>query len=133
MKRLYLIIAGIVSALFGLATIFAGGSVIFDLFGMRQEQGNYVLFVVWANFICGFLYLFAAYGFFKTRKWTSKLLQYALYILIITFAGLFIWIVTGHLYETRTIAAMSFRLLVTLILFVIARYFQQRVTIDQVL
>ena len=52
---------------FGLLTLLLSTSVIFDLFGVRAKEGNYVLFVVWANFISSILYLFAAYGFVKTR------------------------------------------------------------------
>jgi predicted RND superfamily exporter protein len=53
---------------FGLLTLFLSTSVIFDLFGIRAKEGNYVLFVVWSNFISSILYLFAAYGFIKNKK-----------------------------------------------------------------
>ena len=52
---------------FGLLTLLLSTSVIFDLFGVRAKEGNYVLFVVWANFISSILYLFAAYGFVKSK------------------------------------------------------------------
>ena len=47
---------------FGLLTLFLSTSVIFDLFGIRAKEGNYVLFVVWANFISSVLYLVAPTG-----------------------------------------------------------------------
>jgi predicted RND superfamily exporter protein len=53
---------------FGLLTLFLSSSVIFDLFGIRAKEGNYVLFVVWANFISSILYLFAAYGLLKSKN-----------------------------------------------------------------
>lgn len=114
--------AAIFSLIFGLATIFAGGSVIFDLFGMREKEGNYVLFVVWANFICGFLYIISSIGFFKRRKWTFGMLSLAFLILIATFLSLAIWILEGNIYETKTIMAMTFRTLITLALWLVARH-----------
>lgn len=114
-------IAAFFSLVFGLATIFAGGSVILDLFGMREREGNYVLFVVWANFICGFLYVLSSYGFFIYKKWTSRILRVAFLVLIATFIALAVWIVKGNIYETKTVAAMSFRSVITLALWWIAR------------
>lgn len=112
-KSVPILIAGMISLFFGLLTIFAGGSVILDLFGMREKEGNYVLFVVWANFICGFLYVFASYGFFTRKVWTKTILKYGLYILITAFVVLIVWIVRNEPYETKTVFALSFRILVT--------------------
>lgn len=118
--------AAIVSLLFGLITIFAGGSVIFDFFGMRAKEGNYILFVVWANFICGFLYLFASYGFFKKKDWTKDILGIAIYILIAAFVVLIIWIINNKPFETKTIFALSFRILVTFAFYWMARRMRGR-------
>jgi len=107
---------------FGLLTLFLSSSVIFDLFEIRAKQGNYVLFVVWANFISSLLYLFAAYGFLKSKKWTVLLLGVSAVLLIITFAGLVFHVNSGGLYEAKTIGAMIFRITVTLI-FTILAYF----------
>ena len=108
--------------LFGLLTVFMGGSVIFDLFGIRAIEGNYVLFVVWANWICGFLYLIAAYGLLKQKRWTSKLLFAAFLLLAITFAAFIMHIQSGGIYERKTIFAMTFRTMITLAI-AIAAYF----------
>lgn len=100
---------------FGLLTLFLSSSVIFDLFGIRAKEGNYVLFVVWANFISSFLYLFAAYGFIKSKGWTGKILGISAIILITAFVGLLVHVQSDGLYETKTIGAMIFRITVTLI------------------
>lgn len=107
---------------FGLLTLFLSASVIFDLFDIRAKEGNYVLFVVWSNLISSILYLFAAYGFVKNKKWTPKLLGISSIILIAAFIGLKIHINLGGIYETKTIGAMIFRISVTL-LFAIIAYF----------
>lgn len=121
MKNKLVKIAALVSLIFGLLTIFAGGGVIADLFGMREKEGNYVLFVVWANFICGFLYLFASYGFLKKKKWTANVVGLTVWILVAAFIVLIVWILNKEPYETKTIFALSFRMLVTLSLLWVAR------------
>ena len=93
---------------------------IFDLFGIRAKEGNYVHFVVWANFICSFLYLFAAYGFIKNKRWTATLLGISTLILLAAFIGLKIHINSGGIYEEKTVAAMIFRISVTFVLAIIA-------------
>ena len=108
--------------LFGLLTVFMGGSVIFDLFGIRAIEGNYVLFVVWANWICGFLYLIAAYGLVKQKRWTSKLLFAAFLLLAITFAAFIMHIQSGGIYERKTIFAMTFRTMITLAIAITAYF-----------
>ncbi len=114
-------IAAVVALIFGLLTIFAGGSVILDLFGMRAREGNYVSYVVWASFLTGIIYIFAAYGFFKYKIWTKTILKYAIYILIAGFAGLIVWILQKEPYETAIIFKLSFRVLLTVGLYWVAR------------
>ena len=120
-KNLRYIIALILAA-FGLITLFLSSSVILDLFGVRAKEGNYVLFVVWANFTSSILYLFAAFGFIKSKKWTMKALGFSVGILIAALTGLFIHINSGGIYETKTIGAMAFRITTTAI-FAILAYF----------
>lgn len=113
-NNLFTYIAAIVLIAFALLTLFLSGSVIFDWFGIRAKEGNYVLPVVWANFISSILYLFAAYGFIKLKTWSFELLSVSVLILIIGFFGLYAHIFAGGLYETKTIGAMLFRITVTL-------------------
>ena len=115
-------IAAAVLAAFGLLTLFLSSSVIFDLFGIRAKEGNYVLFIVWSNFISSILYLISSYGFIASKNWTAKLLGISAIILITAFAGLLIHINTGGIYETKTIGAMIFRISVTLVFRILAYY-----------
>jgi len=107
--KIILFITGCIVAFFGVITLFMSTSVIFGLFDIRQKEGNYVLFVVVANFICAFLYLAGAYGFFKRKRWTTRLMNAAVVVLIITFIGLGIHIYSGGIYEEKTVKAMMFR------------------------
>ena len=85
-------------------------------------EGNYVLFVVWANFISSIFYLFSAYGFIKNRRWTFKLLVISTIILLTATAGLFLHINLGGVYETKTVSGMIFRIIVT-IAFTVGAFF----------
>lgn len=114
MKSIVLFISGFLIALFGIVTLFMSTSVIFGLFDIREKEGNYVLFVVIANFLCAFLYLAAAYGFFIKKKWTTIVLNFATGVLVIAFIGLGIHIYSGAIYEHKTVYAMMFRIFVTL-------------------
>lgn len=102
--------------LFGLVTLFMSSSIIFDWFGIREKEGNYVGGVVWANLVCAILYLVAAYGILKNQVWVKFPLTIALIILIIAYIGLFIHINNDGLYETKTVGAMAFRIGVTALL-----------------
>ena len=115
MKKILKFFVAIALTAFALLTIFLSSSIIFDWFGIRAKEGNYVLIVVWANFISSILYLFASYGFITLKKWTIKLLGSSLLLLIFAAIGFFIHIKGGGLYETKTIGALIFRFTVTLI------------------
>ena len=123
MKKMIPYIAAILLAGFALLTLFLSSSVIFDLFEIRVEQGNYVLFVVWSNFISSLLYIFAAYGFFKNKKWTIWPLGISIILLVAAYIGLNIHANAGGLYEAKTMSAMIFRISVTLIFTAIAYFF----------
>ncbi len=125
MNKSYTKILAIVLIIFGLLTLFLTSSIIFDWFGIREKEGNYVLFIVWANFICSWIYLFSGYGILKQKRWSVKLLIIAGLILISTLLGLFIHINAGLEYETKTIGAMFFRITVT---FIFAYFAHRKIT-----
>lgn len=125
MKKAYTYISGALITGFGLISLFLSASIIFDLFGIRTKVGNYVLFVVWANFISSLIYFFAAYGLFTYKKWASKVLAITLIILVLAIIGLYFHINSGGIYETKTIAALIFRITVSLI-FTLLAYFNYK-------
>ena len=99
--------------LFGALTLFLSTSVIFDLFGVRAREGNYVLVVVWANFIASILYVLAAVGVIAQKRWPAKALLAAVVVLVGA-AVVFAWhVYSGGSYEQKTIGALAFRTLLT--------------------
>jgi hypothetical protein len=113
MRKFTTIILGTLITAFALLTLFLSSSVFFDLFDIRAKEGNYVLFVVWANFISSLLYLIAVYGLAKQKIWSYKILGLAVIVLIVALLGLIIHISQDGLYETKTIGVMCFRIGVT--------------------
>jgi len=120
MKLNILKISGFFLALFGLVSLFMTTSVIFDLFGIREKEGNYVLFVVISNFIAAILYLTASYGMFKRQKWAAIPLFLSVFILITAFLFLQVVIENGGVYEEKTVKALVFRIALSLIFAFIA-------------
>jgi hypothetical protein len=110
MKKTILLIFLII---FGGVTLFMSSSVLFDWFGIREKEGHFIPFVVWTNWICGMLYLIAAFGILRNQSWAKLLLIISLVILILAYIGLFIQINNNVPYETKTIGAMTFRIAVT--------------------
>lgn len=122
MKKLLIYLVAATLFIFGAITLFLSSTVLFDWFGIRAKEGNYVMFVVISNFIASILYLFAAYGFLKIKMVTAKILYTSAAILIAAFAGLLLYINAGGIYETKTIEAMIFRITLTC-LFALPAYF----------
>lgn len=120
-KKLTYLLA-IFLGLFALLTLFLSSSIILDLFNIREKEGNFVLFVVWANFVSSLLYLLALYGLLKAKNWTPLVLFVTVIILIAAYVGLKIHISNGGIYELKTVNALLFRTGVSLA-FTIASYF----------
>lgn len=99
---------------FALLTLFLSSSVLFDWFGIRAKEGNFVPLVVWANLLSSLLYLIAAFGYLFSKKWPFSVMLLASIVLILAYLGLFIHINNDGLYESKTVGAMLFRILVTL-------------------
>lgn len=112
--------------LLGALTLLLSGSVIFDLFGIREMEGNYVEFVVWANLISSILYLIAAFKFIKTKKWKWGYLAVSFTILLVATIAFLIYVQNGGIHEAKTIKAIIFRTIFTGILFSITYYKQKK-------
>ena len=54
---------------FGLLTIKEGGTILFGDEAARTAAGNYVLFVLWFNFVAGFAYIIAGAGLWMLQRW----------------------------------------------------------------
>ena len=101
---------------FGAMSVFMTLSVIFDWFGIREKEGNFVLFIVYTNLICGLIYLYAAYINWKKQSNSFYVLTLATGILIVAFVALQIYANNGGIHEAKTIQAMMFRIVFTAVM-----------------
>lgn len=112
--------------LFGGLTVFLTSSVLFDLFGIREKEGNFVEFIVWINLISGLLFLWSAYSFWREKKETTALLLGNLALLIVGMIGLYCHIKSGDLYKMETVKGMLFRIVATTILALVSYFLVKR-------
>ena len=126
LSRLALYGIATVAVVFGLATIFSGGQVLFGDEAARQAAGNYLPFVVWFNFLAGFAYVAAGAGLWRRRRWSARLaLAIALGTLFV-FAAFGIHVAGGGAFEMRTVGAMTLRSVVWTLIALLALRPMQR-------
>lgn len=105
-------IVTVIAVMFGLLTIKSGGSVLFVDGAARQAAGNYVPFVLWFNFLAGFVYVFTGAGLWLQKQWAVRLSLVIVIATFIVYAILGLYILGGGLYEKRTIIAMGLRTII---------------------
>ena len=90
-------------------TIKSGGSVIFIDGEARQAAGNYVDFVLWFNFSAGFFYVATGIGIWFQKTWALIVAIILAILTLFVFGAFGMHIYFGGEYEQRTVAAMSLR------------------------
>lgn len=105
-------VISLVAVGFGLLTIREGGTILFGDAAARSAAGNYVPFVLWFNFVAGFAYVIAGAGLWMEQRWAAWLAVAIAAATALTFAAFGAHVVSGGLYEQRTVIAMSLRTLV---------------------
>lgn len=111
-KSIGIWVVTIIAVLFGLLTIKSGGSVLFVDGIAREDAGNYVPFVLWFNFLAGFVYVLAGAGLFMQKHWAAWISIFIVTATIAVFALFGLHILNEGMYEVRTLAAMSLRTVV---------------------
>lgn len=113
-------VASVVAVVFGVLTIVSGGNVLFGGAAAQAAAGNVVLFVLWFNFLSGFLYILAGVGIAMRRRWAIAL-SFALAAGIAVVFVLFgLRAYQGVDFEMRTVGAMALRLAVWIVIAAIA-------------
>lgn len=106
---------------FGAVTLKAGGTVLFGGEAARQGAGDYVLFVLWFNFVAGFAYVAAGIGLWLRTRWAAALATLIAAATAIVFAAFGVHILLGGAFEMRTVWAMAFRTAVWIALALVAQ------------
>ena len=109
-------VAAIAGALFDAVTVAAGGRVLFGGDAPRAAAGATVSFVLWFNFLAGFCYVAAAVGLWFRLSWAVVLSALIALTTLIVFAAFGFHVFNGGEFESRTVAAMIFRVLVWMVI-----------------
>jgi len=108
----------IVAIVLGVATIRAGGSVLFG--DGAQTAGNVVGFVLWFNFLAGFAYVVAGAGLWLRRHWSARLAFAIAAGTVLVFGAFGIHVAAGGAFEARTAWAMTLRSVVWILIALLA-------------
>lgn len=105
-----------VATLFGALTVFSGAQALFGSASAKAAVGNAVPFVLWFNFLSGFVYVIAGIAIALGKPWAGKLATILALAILAVFAlfGWHIW--QGGAYEARTVGAMSLRVAVWILI-----------------
>lgn len=99
----------IAAVAFGAMTIVSGGRALFGSLESRAAVGNAVPFVLWFNFLAGFIYILAGTGFLAHRRWAVSASLFLAVSTILIFAAFGMHIIGGGAFEMRTVIAMTIR------------------------
>lgn len=102
----WLAIAAIV---FGIVTVVTGGRALFGSLESRADFGNVVPFVLWFNFLAGFVYIAAGAGLLLWRRWAVYTSLFLAVSTILVFVAFGVHVVGGGTFERRTIGALIIR------------------------
>jgi hypothetical protein len=105
----YLRALATIAILFGLATLRAGGGVLFGDDEVRIAAGDYVVFVVWFNFLAGFAYITAGTGLAFRQPWAVRMSWIIALATLVVFVAFSTHIMAGGAFESRTVGAMTLR------------------------
>lgn len=121
MRPAWMRIVGAIGGVFGLLTIREGGAVLFGGDAARLAAGDYVPFVVWFNFLAGFVYLVAGVGYWLRRRWAVAVAFGIAAATLVAFAAFGVHAATGGAFEKRTVFAMTLRVVVWLAIAALGR------------
>ena len=99
----------IAAIVFGVVTVLTGGRALFGSLESRADFGNVVPFVLWFNFLAGFVYIVAGAGLLLGRRWavyTSLLVAVSTILVFVAFG---VHVIGGGAFESRTIGALIVR------------------------
>ena len=102
-------VAAAVAVLFGILTVLSGVRALFGGEAARAAVGNAVAFVLWFNFVAGFIYVLAGIGLLLWRRWAAQLSAVIAISTLVVFIAFGWHVATGGAFEMRTVGAMILR------------------------
>ena len=94
---------------FGVMTVLTGGRALFGSLESRAGFGNAVPFVLWFNFLAGFVYIVTGAGLLLCRRWAVYTSLFLAVSTILVFMAFGVHVIGGRAFERRTIGALTVR------------------------
>lgn len=99
----------IAATVFGVVTVLTGGRALFGSLESRSDFGNVVPFVLWFNFLAGFIYIIVGMGLLLRSHWAVYASVFVAASTILVFAAFGVHVIGGGAFERRTIGALTIR------------------------
>ena len=99
----------IAAVVFGVLTVFSGGRALFGNVEARAELGDVVPFVLWFNFMAGFVYVLAGVAFLRAKSWAATAALFLAVTTVLVFLAFVAHVIAGGAFEARTVGALSIR------------------------
>jgi hypothetical protein len=99
----------IAAIVFGVVTVLTGGRELFGSLESRIDFGNVVPFVLWFNFLAGFVYIVAGAGLLLCRRWAVCISLFVAVSTILVFVAFGVHVIGGGAFERRTVGALTIR------------------------
>lgn len=99
----------IAAIVFGALTVLTGGRALFGGLEARADFGKAVPFVLWFNFLAGFVYIVAGTGLLLCRRWAVYTSLFVAVSTILVFVAFGVHVIGGGAFERRTIGALMIR------------------------
>jgi hypothetical protein len=99
----------IAAVVFGVVTVLTGSRALFGSLESRADFGNAVPFVLWFNFLAGFVYIVAGAGLLLSRRWAVHTSLFVTVFTILVFVAFGVHVIGGGAFERRTIGALTIR------------------------
>jgi hypothetical protein len=99
----------IAAIVFGVLTVLTGSRALFGSLESRADFGNAVPFVLWFNFLAGFVYIVSGAGLLRCRHWAVYTSLFVAVSTILVFVAFGVHVIGGGAFERRTIGALMIR------------------------
>ena len=107
-SRLMKVLAA-VGVVFGALTVFSGWQGLFGDAATRAALGNTVGYVLWFNFLAGFVYVAAGWGLWRGARWGLWLATALALGTALVAAAFGVHVLGGGAFEMRTVGALALR------------------------
>ena len=114
-------ILAVLAAAFGALTLFSGGRALFGGAQAQAAVGNAVGFVLWFNFLAGFAYVLTGAGLWASQRWAESAAGLLALVTGLVALAFGVHVMTGGVYEMRTVGALTVRLAFWTLVFAMAR------------